>query len=806
LFEKLSGVTKTFEGYLEAINCEIYMHKLADYLINAKPIILKANCNNEELNKSSKIKNVSTKLIDHLRCLELLAHETAYSKRKEFISFLSYNSNKIEILFVNFINTDEGINKLNKHARVLSSCFHPDRTRIPKCPFVLQEISKYQADEPFKLISEFKVLLLNQLQEALGLEDHEKRGNELWIITIDYHNASEGQWNKLKVLKKDNIKEFPSELLKHRSMLMGELAYQQYRSACTIADKAKMLKKQIKLRGYMALCLYFANNFLNAQLYALAMHLLIWNLPVNNVTQQELYEAKKIIDKVNAVNEGREKNEDASSKSNTDIKLESDFNNSVALIRTNDQGIFFNRENQYTIINNLINILCFKAKRSIVCYQTSHTAILRIRRDAKFVINTAKRCAMIEELVIRENLNKIMEKALNAYDNEKYQEFFNVLSEEYDVKNHNRLLNCRDEIGIINLYNIIDTLKMHGFRVDGIAYLLVVLGEVLFNEKIKIKGVKHAVLKVVAKICFQLALNDELVKEAKELDKCTSELRKISQGSYELIDSMLSKESTKLVPEYLQDSLEMPFFSRLEEMRNIARINIAIIDIVECSYESYTMDFLWIINRIINRECLSDSDAYSVETKSASELSDKYINYLNNQQSFNKDNYYNAVYFEKLAEKEVKINKLNSLCHWQSAQENYDIARKIEPDNPIYSLGYARCLLKLSKYTQVIKLSDTCPALNSLSEYWHLRSVAYFKQRKYKNAMICNTEALYLDPGNNSADKHREFIKKLNNIVEHRNDRYKKELIYEADYLKNSHSNECPVYNILSIDGGGIRR
>ncbi|CAG8700930.1 12167_t:CDS:1, partial [Gigaspora margarita] len=43
------------------------------------------------------------------------------------------------------------------------------------------------------------------------------------------------------------------------------------------------------------------------------------------------------------------------------------------------------------------------------------------------------------------------------------------------------------------------TLKMHGFRVEGIAYLLVVLGEVLVNEKIKLKGVTHAVLKADAR-------------------------------------------------------------------------------------------------------------------------------------------------------------------------------------------------------------------------------------------------------------------------------------------------------------------
>ncbi|KAF0525598.1 hypothetical protein F8M41_014417 [Gigaspora margarita] len=180
----------------------------------------------------------------------------------------------------------------------------------------------------------------------------------------------------------------------------------------------------------------------------------------------------------------------------------------------------------------------------------------------------AKRCTMNEELVIRENLNKIMDKALNAYDNDKYQEFINLLSEEYGVKYIKRLLNYRDEIGIINIYNIIDTHKMHSFRVEGIAYLLVVLGGVLVNEKIKLKGVTHAVLKADAK--------DELVKEAKRLDKCTSELRKISKGSYEFIDSMLSKESTRLVPRYLQDFLEMPFFQDWKKCVRSSKISLSI--------------------------------------------------------------------------------------------------------------------------------------------------------------------------------------------------------------------------------------
>ncbi|KAF0553180.1 FabD/lysophospholipase-like protein [Gigaspora margarita] len=281
----------------------------------------------------------------------------------------------------------------------------------------------------------------------------------------------------------------------------------------------------------------------------------------------------------------------------------------------------------------------------------------------------------------------------------------------------------------------------------------------------------------------------------------------------------------------------MTFFSRLEEMRNVAKINIAILNIIESGNDAYKMaketieqvrksvienfqfvskaelhlevleDFLW----IISGEDLSDSNtSFLITFPVASELDkdDNYINYLNNQQSFNQNiYYYKAVYFEHLAEKETKINKLKILRHWQSAHENYNIAHEIDPDNPIYSLENARCLLKLSKYTQVIKLSETYPGLNSLSEYWHLRSVAYSKQRSYKDAMACNTEALSLDPGNNSASKYRELIKKLNvdNNIEHHIDRHKKELTYEIDYLKNSHSDESPSYKILSIDARGIR-
>ncbi|RIB05699.1 hypothetical protein C2G38_2218946 [Gigaspora rosea] len=797
IFKKLIEITKTVEGYLEATNCEIYMNRIVDSLIIEKLIILKVNSDSEEhekpseiknvstelVEKSTKIKTVSTELIDHLRCLKLFVHEAAYSKRIEFISFISDSPNKMEILFKNVVNTEE---RINRH-------------------------------------------------------DYEKNGNELWKITIDYHNASKGKWNKLKILKKDDIEVLSSELLKQNSMLMGELAYYQYREACKIADKAKMLKRQVKLRGYMALCLYFTKKFLEAPLYTLAALL-------------------------NGGSEGNEKEKiekDMSSDLNTDIKLENDFNNAMALIGTNNQGIsLFDRTNILNAIDeSLFDELFIKAERSLVRYQTSYKEILRTIEHAK--LYQAKGCVimasggtlgvtalaaagaeiysaimvtgiaslsgpiglvagfgclaggyyfgshlfregkeMFKEPIIREKLNKIINNTLSAYDDENYQEFINALSEVYDDENHKQLLNYCDKIGITGIENIVDTLQIHGFRSDGIAYLLIVLGEVLGSGKIEIKGVTRAVLKVNAKTSIHLALNDKLVNEAKELDKCTSKLRKTCHGSYEryikstygkLKDAILSTERARLALEYLDDSQEMPFFSRLEEMRNIARTNIAMLNVLEQDKKAYKEaketidevrksveenyqfvskaklrlevleDFLW----IIGGEYLSDSNTsffitFPVATNSTSELDDKYINYLNNQQSFDQNKYYDAVQHKHLAEKEAIINKLNSLRHWQSAQANYNIAHEIDPDNPIHSLGYARCLLKLSKYTQVIKFSDTYPGLNSLSEYWHLRSVAYSKQINYKDAMACNTEALSLDPGNIPAGKYRELIKKLN--------------------------------------------
>ncbi|CAG8693101.1 16316_t:CDS:2, partial [Acaulospora colombiana] len=122
----------------------------------------------------------------------------------------------------------------------------------------------------------------------------------------------------------------------------------------------------------------------------------------------------------------------------------------------------------------------------------------------------------------------------------------------------------------------------------------------------------------------------------------------------------------------------------------------------------------------------------------------------------------------------------------------------------------ARCSLKLSKYTEVTELLNRSHILDSVSEYWRLRSIAYCKRANFKESNGCINEALRLDPTNTLAGKQKKLLGRLveESITKYRMHLYKSgkvKINSEMDNLKNSRSNENPVYNILSIDGGGIR-
>ncbi|PKB98985.1 hypothetical protein RhiirA5_505945, partial [Rhizophagus irregularis] len=94
-------------------------------------------------------------------------------------------------------------------------------------------------------------------------------------------------------------------------------------------------------------------------------------------------------------------------------------------------------------------------------------------------------------------------------------------------------------------------------------------------------------LKALATSVFNGALSEKLVDDAKKLDGRIRELRKghIVSTFNKFKDSVLLKEYSDMAKEYKDDAEEMPFISRLEEMRNITRINRAIFDILDAGKE-----------------------------------------------------------------------------------------------------------------------------------------------------------------------------------------------------------------------------
>ncbi|CAG8471337.1 15960_t:CDS:2 [Racocetra fulgida] len=810
-FEILHEAPKTFEDYQKIVNYVNTLLESLNVLIDEELVVLD-QLNNEDNVQSnqSEIKQKIEKVLGRLIVLKdlknsanNLTNQMVYSK-----------ADKKAVLFNNILFTEGGI---NKRYRELASCFHPDRTKYFNAPNGLHGNDQYLGAKLFRIILEIKEDLLRDLEKASEskgvLNFHEKNANEYFNIANDYRNTYKNNGNKLKILNKEEISEIPNTELRHLSISYELLAYREYRASCKVADATKELKKQIKLRESIALCLYIFDHLLEAQLYALlAIQLICWHSQY--VSQKELVDAKKVFDKVRG----------EISQLNTDIKLKDDLSNSQALVKVMNEGIsFLEKCNiQHSVDNDLRMIsaeLMFKPDRRIVSYQASQENILyskvqyamyKIAGALSLIGATAtvalgkQGTMLLDEPKIREKLNEIIKVALDAYDKGNYQQFFDSLCKEY--KKNTSLIKIK-ESNIIIPEDIIGSLLRHGFRSDGIAYLLNLIGEMLSSNKIKTPDNDRASdeLRTMGKIAFKGVLYKKLVEKAKALDDQVHTLREDTLKSmakstwHKIIDFLLLKSYSELAKEYKDNAREMPFQSRLKEMRNIARLNLVIFDIINSDEEapmrinktveeirnsiSYNYqfssstesclealeDFLWIMRGDVSKSLL----IYSIEPakKQCNEEHDrkydqKYMEYLKDklQKASNNNKRIDlhsklADYFVKLAE-EDKVDLLSSLRHWHNAKEHYSEIRVINP------------------------------------------------KINYDKAMEFIIEALKLNPQNILITKQKRHLDRIKeHCVENRVNRHNKKIYSVDNSLKNLHryNEDDSVYKILSIDGGGVR-
>ncbi|UJR11111.1 hypothetical protein I4U23_015293 [Adineta vaga] len=209
---------------------------------------------------------------------------------------------------------------------------------------------------------------------------------------------------------------------------------------------------------------------------------------------------------------------------------------------------------------------------------------------------------------------------------------------------------------------------------------------------------------------------------------------------------------------------------------------------------------------------------------------DNYINLIKKKLSLQKDAdiEHKIILYSILILKCVKETEcvsfhqhLLSLSKWKTVHRVYKRLMKLRSFDELdlyNSLLYSRCLIKLSKYSQanevLTNLKNKIKKLNEkkIAEFWYLYAIA---QRKYRPSSI-NLQT--------NQRQDRRYIAAQRSILfaiaaDPENDEVKKEQLIINKLIGQSNSNDTIVqhfecgnykkdyrsYNILSIDGGGIR-
>ena len=133
----------------------------------------------------------------------------------------------------------------------------------------------------------------------------------------------------------------------------------------------------------------------------------------------------------------------------------------------------------------------------------------------------------------------------------------------------------------IEAERIISTLLKHGFRPDGIAYFLVIMGEVLLNCPLQIEHTPISSLREQASDIFRSVYSSQLLHDAAEkIDGHVRLGKDTSESWFRGLYKFFSYTFEGVPDEYFSDAAEAPFTARLQEMQHTARINFALVQII----------------------------------------------------------------------------------------------------------------------------------------------------------------------------------------------------------------------------------
>jgi hypothetical protein len=192
-----------------------------------------------------------------------------------------------------------------------------------------------------------------------------------------------------------------------------------------------------------------------------------------------------------------------------------------------------------------------------------------------------------------------MNNVLKHYECQEYSDLLYSLSVPYTSRNS--LIQIR-EVKSNNTFKvlleiepslIIKELSYHDFPVDGIAYFLVLLGEVLLLGP-QLKPQKELPVNtclelpaysdfnyLAAKVFQEVWINEQLIKRAEAIDKQIKSKISFARTIFlEYVATRTLAYAYSVRRDYIEDSLITPVMARLEELKNIAQINFDIAQII----------------------------------------------------------------------------------------------------------------------------------------------------------------------------------------------------------------------------------
>ncbi|RDD38737.1 Patatin-like protein 2 [Trichoplax sp. H2] len=194
---------------------------------------------------------------------------------------------------------------------------------------------------------------------------------------------------------------------------------------------------------------------------------------------------------------------------------------------------------------------------------------------------------LLREPKIRENLNNLIADAIKAYNCDEYEQFLEKLSQNYDERKEtgNRLIHYdKGRLIKISPEKMIKDLLYHNFRPDGIAYLLVIIGETLMSGKVTLSEYPASTLEVEACKIFESVFknSDQLRDAAEDLDNEVGKMLIIDLQilAKQVINCLFVISADGGSEEKLNDAKESPFVSRLQKIILVARLNFALVQVI----------------------------------------------------------------------------------------------------------------------------------------------------------------------------------------------------------------------------------